>query len=99
MQQGELEKTIKSFPQVQDARVHITEATNSVFAKDTTPGKAAVYLKLKNGTTINEDQVKSIVALVSGGTENIPRENIDVIDDKMNLLTKDINQIKWFSKF
>jgi len=91
MQQGEIEKTIKSFPQVQDARVHITEATTSVFAKDTTPGKAAVYLKLKNGTTINEDQVKSIVALVSGSTENIPRENIDVIDDKMNLLTKDIN--------
>ena len=91
MQQGKIEKTIKSFPQVQDARVHITEATTSVFAKDTTPGKAAVYLKLKNGTTINEDQVKSIVALVSGSTENIPRENIDVIDDKMNLLTKDIN--------
>jgi len=91
MQQGELEKTIKSFPQVQDARVHITEATTSVFAKDATPGKAAVYLKLKSGTTINEDQVKSIVALVSGSTENIPRENIDVIDDKMNLLTKDIN--------
>ena len=73
MQQGEIEKTIKSFPQVQDARVHITEATDSVFAKDTEPGKAAVYLKLKNGTTIDEEQVKSIVALVSGSTENIPK--------------------------
>jgi flagellar M-ring protein FliF len=91
MQQGELEKTIKSFPQVEEARVHITEAQDSVFAKDKTPGKAAVYLKLKKGTTINEDQVKSIVALVSGATENIPRENIDVIDENMNLLTKDIN--------
>ena len=91
MQQGELEKTIKSFPQVESARVHITEATTSVFAKDTAPGKAAVYLKIKKGATIDEDQVKSIVALVSGSTENIPRENIYVIDDKMNLLTKDIN--------
>ncbi|AWK50941.1 flagellar basal body M-ring protein FliF [Clostridium beijerinckii] len=91
MQQGELEKTIKSFPQVESARVHITEATTSVFAKDTAPGKAAVYLKIKKGATIDEDQVKSIVALVSGSTENIPRENIDVIDDNMNLLTKDIN--------
>src|SRR5471030_451923 len=94
MQQGELEKTIKSFPQVEEARVHITEAKDSVFAKDTEPGKAAVYLKIKKGTTINEDQVKSIVALVSGSTENIPRENIDVIDDNMNLLTKDINADK-----
>lgn len=91
MQQGELEKTIKSFPQVEEARVHITEAKDSVFVKDKEPGKAAVYLKLKKGTTIGEDQVKSIVALVSGATENIPRENIDVIDDNMNLLTKDIN--------
>ena len=91
MQQGELEKTIKSFPQVQDARVLITQATTSVFAKDSTPGKAAVTLKLKAGQTIDEEQVKSIVALVSGATENIPRENIDVIDGKMNLLTKDIN--------
>ena len=91
MQQGELEKTIKSFPQVQDARVHITEATSSVFVKDKQPGKAAVTLKLRSGQTISEDQVKSIVALVAGATENIPKENIDVIDDKMNLLTKDIN--------
>ncbi|EHJ01484.1 flagellar M-ring protein FliF [Clostridium sp. DL-VIII] len=91
MQQGELEKTIKNFPQIQDARVHITEAQDSVFAKDKQPGKAAVYLKLKQGQTMNEDQVKAIVALVSGATENIPKENIDVIDDKMNLLTKDIN--------
>lgn len=91
MQQGELEKTIKSFPQVQDARVHITQADESVFAKDKQSGKAAVYLKLKTGQTINEDQVKSIVALVAGATEGIPKENIDVVDDKMNLLTKDIN--------
>lgn len=91
MQQGELEKTIKSFPQIEDARVHITEATDSVFAKEKSPGKAAVYLQIKLGNKISEDQVKSIVALVSGSTENIPKENIDVIDNNMNLLTKDIN--------
>jgi len=91
MQQGELEKTIKGFLQVEEARVHITEAKQSVFAKDTEPGKAAVYLKLKNGTKISEDQVKAVVAIVSGASENIPRKNIDVIDYNMNLLTKDIN--------
>jgi len=91
MEEGELEKTIKSFPQVQDARVHITEAQDSVFEKDKQSGKAAVTLKLKSGQTIGDEQVKAIVALVSGATSNIPRENIDVIDDKMNLLTKDIN--------
>lgn len=91
MQQGELEKTIKGFPQVEEARVHITEAKDSVFAKDKEPGKAAVKLTLKKGTKISEDQVKAIVAIVSGSVDNIPRENIDVVDQNMNLLTKDIN--------
>jgi len=91
MQQGELEKTIKHFPQVEDARVHITEAKDSVLVKDSEPGKAAVYLKLKKGTKISEDQVKAIVAIVSGSTNNIPRASIDVVDENMNLLTKDIN--------
>jgi flagellar M-ring protein FliF len=91
IEEGELEKTIKSFSQVQDARVHITQATDSVFAKDKQAGKAAVYLKLKAGQTIDEDQVKSIVALVSGATADVSKENVDVIDDKMNLLTKGID--------
>ncbi len=91
MQEGELEKTIKSFSQIESARVHITPSTDSVFVKESTPGKAAVYLELKTGSEITKDQVKSIVALVSGSTENVPKENIEVIDDKMNLLTANLN--------
>lgn len=93
VQQGELEKTIKSFPQVDNVRVHITPSKDSVFVEDKEPGKAAVYIKLLPGNNLSQEQVKSIVALVSGSTENVPKENIEVIDDKMNLLTKDLNDI------
>lgn len=92
MQQGELEKTIKSFPQIDTVRVHITPSKDSVFVKDKEPGKAAVYLKLIPGNKLGKEQVESIVALVSGSTENIPKENIEVIDSNMNLLTKDLNK-------
>lgn len=88
MQQGELEKTIKSFPQVETARVHITPSKDSVFVEDKEPGKAAVYLKLNSGNKLSKEQVKSIVSLVSGSTENVPKENIEVIDENMNLLTE-----------
>ena len=91
MIQGELERSIKSLEQVESARVHITPAKDSVFVKDKEPGKAAVILKLKVGGKITDKQVESIVALISGSTENVPKENIEVIDDKMNLLTKNIN--------
>lgn len=91
MLQGELEKTIKSFPQIETARVHISQAKDSVFVEDSEPGKAAVYLKLLKGNSLTKEQVKSIVALVSGSTENIPKENIEVIDDNMNLLSEGLN--------
>ena len=88
MQQGELEKTIKSFPQIETARVHITPSKDSVFVEDKEPGKAAVYLKLSSDEKLNKEQVKSIVALVSRSTENVPEENIEVVDSNMNLLTE-----------
>ena len=49
MIQGEIEKTIKTFPQVEDTRVHITQGKESVFSTETTEGKAAVYVSLKPG--------------------------------------------------
>lgn len=88
MLQGEIEKTIKSFPQVDGARVHITPGEKSVFEKESEPGKAAVYIILKRGTSLDENQVKSIVSLVSGSVDNMAKENVEVIDDKMNLLSE-----------
>lgn len=89
MQQGELEKTIKSFEQISDARVHITLPTDSVFVTDKDPGSAAVYVKLANGKMLTAEQVKSIVALVSGSTA-IDSEYIQVMDSNMNLLSSEI---------
>ena len=91
MVQGELEKSIKSLDAVESARVHITQAENSVFVKNKQEGKAAVILQLKTGKTISKDQVKSIVAMVSAATEDIPQENVQVIDSNMNLLSDGLN--------
>lgn len=90
MLQGEIEKTIKSFPQVEDTRVHITFGESSVFEKEAVPGSAAVYLMLKPGTTLERSQIKSVMALVSGSVTNIPEKNVQVIDNKMNLLSEGI---------
>ncbi|WP_426349133.1 flagellar basal-body MS-ring/collar protein FliF [Alloiococcus sp. CFN-8] len=90
MLQGEMERTIKSFPQIDSARVHITMAEKSVFIDKDTPGSAAIYLDIKEGKKLESEQVKAIIALVSGGTDNIPVQNIQVIDERMNLLSKDL---------
>lgn len=88
MMQGEIEKTIKTFPQVESARVHITPGEESVFAKEGSPGKSAVYVNLKPGQQLTEAQVSSIVSLVSASSYNIPKQNVEIIDQNMNLLSE-----------
>lgn len=86
--QGELERTIKSFPQIEGARVHIVPSADSVFVKDSTPASASVTLKMKDGQKLKAEQVKAIVALLTGSVKNLPKEKVEVMDGNMNLLTK-----------
>lgn len=86
--EGELENTIKSFPQVDTSKVNLVLPEDSVFVKDSTNATASVALKLKPGKSLNKDQVKAIVALLSGSVKNLPQANIQIVDDKMTLLTQ-----------
>ena len=88
MLQGEVEKSVKTFPQVEGARVHITQGEESVFAKESKPGSAAVYITLKSGEELDASQVRSIMSLVSASTSNIPKQNVEVVDQYMNLLSE-----------
>lgn len=87
--QGELERTIKSFPEIDNARVHLVLPEDSVFIKDATPSTASITLKLKPYKKLTEDQVRAIVALVSGSVKNLPKENVE-INDTNGSLTKDL---------
>lgn len=87
MIQGEIEKSIKTFRQVEDAKVNITQGEQSVFSDEGTPGSAAVTLTLKQGQTLEAAQVRSIMSLVSASSTNIPKQNVEVVDQNMNLLS------------
>lgn len=88
MMQGEIEKTIKTFPQVNGARVHITKGEESVFSKESIPGTAAVYIDLKPGANLDANQIRSIMSLVSASSKNIPKQNVEVVDQNMTLLSE-----------
>lgn len=90
MIQGELEKTIKTFPSINNARVHITQGEQSIFNGSGRDGKAAVYISLKDGGTLDKSQIKSIISLVSASGINIPKKNVEVIDQNMDLLSEGI---------
>lgn len=89
--QDELAKTIESFDEVDKARVHLVIPDDTVFAKeDNDKASASVTLKLKGTSTLNENQVKAIIALISGSVKSLPKENVQVIDSNMNLLSENV---------
>lgn len=92
MIEGEIAKTIKSLEPIENVKVTITEPEGSIFAKNNNEkGTASVTLKIKQGQSVSEEQVKSIVAIVSASAQNIPRENVTVVDQNGTWLTKDLN--------
>ena len=50
--EGELERSVMSLAEVEQARVHITLAKDSVFTQSREPAKASVLLKLRPGVTL-----------------------------------------------
>ncbi|TDT69140.1 flagellar M-ring protein FliF [Hypnocyclicus thermotrophus] len=86
-QKGELEKTIKSLSQVKRAVVNITPANNSPFANEKTEAKASVLIELESFETLKEENIKSIIVLVAGAIENLPKENVEVVDTSGNILS------------
>jgi flagellar M-ring protein FliF len=88
--QGELEKTIKSFPQIENARVQMALPTDSPFISDKTPGSIAVYLQMKQDMKLDANQVRAIISLISASVANVPKENIKIIDQNLTDLSKDV---------
>ena len=85
---GEIERAIKSFPEIEGAKVNLVLPENTAFVRETEPASASVVLKLKSGTKLNDAQVKAIVALLTGAVENLPKENVSIVSDKFVLLTE-----------
>jgi len=84
---GEIERAIKSFPEIEGAKVNLVLPENTAFVKETDPATASVVLKLKAGASLNDGQVKAIVALLTGAVQNLPKENVSIISDNFKLLT------------
>lgn len=88
--EGELARSIESLEEVDRARVHLVLPDESVFVKETQEATASVVIKEKVLAKLNPDQVKAIIALVSGSVKNLPQKNVQVLDSNANLLSENI---------
>ncbi|MEG2657280.1 MAG: flagellar basal-body MS-ring/collar protein FliF [Clostridium sp.] len=85
---GELERTIKSFEEVEAVKVNLVLPNNSAFITKPSPASASVTLKLVPGSELSQEQVKAIVYLVTGSVENLDKESVTIVSDNLTLLTE-----------
>ncbi|HHY81557.1 MAG TPA: flagellar M-ring protein FliF [Clostridiales bacterium] len=90
--QGELERSIESLEEVEKARVHLALSRDTIFMKEQRPATASIILTLKNNgkQSLSKEQIRGIISLVSGAVENLPEENVRVVDSQANLLSKGV---------
>jgi len=77
--EGELERTIGTLADVEQARVHLVMPTDSVFLDQKRSAKAAVILRLRHNG-LSKDAVVAISRLVSGAVDELKPEDVSIID-------------------
>jgi len=77
--EGELERTIGTLADVEQARVHLVLPTDSVFLDRQRNAKAAVIVRLRHNG-LSKDAVVAISRLVSGAVDELKPEDVSIID-------------------
>ena len=84
--QGELARTIASFSEVEQARVHIVMPRESLFVEDEKKPSASVVLTLARGRMLKKSQIEGIVYLVASSVPDLTPDLVTVVDTNGNLL-------------
>ena len=69
--EGELERSVMSLTEVEQARVHLTFPKDSVFLESRQPGKASVVLRLRPGAKLSAQNVAALTNLLASAVEGL----------------------------
>ena len=86
--EGELERTVATLSEVDQARIHITFAKDSVFLDTRQPSKATVVLRLKRSAQLPQSSVSAVANLVASAVEGLGPESVAIIDSSGRLLNR-----------
>lgn len=86
--EGELERSVMALAEVEQARVHITFAKDSVFLETRQPAKASVLVKLRSGAQLSAQNVAAICQLTASAVDGLAPESVSVVDMRGNLLNR-----------
>ncbi|WP_107995683.1 flagellar basal-body MS-ring/collar protein FliF [Trichococcus paludicola] len=83
---GELERAITSLQSVESAKVILSIPEGSVFGTEQPEASASVVIATKGNQQLSSATIQGVVSLVSGAVENLPANNIKIVDKSGNVL-------------
>ncbi|WP_374242974.1 flagellar basal-body MS-ring/collar protein FliF [Zoogloea sp.] len=86
--EGELSRTISAIASVAAARVHLAIPKQTAFLRDEQKPTASVMVHLHTGRALDPTQIAGIVHLIASSVPQLTNDNVSVIDQNGNLLTK-----------
>ena len=85
--EAELGRTIANLRPVEGARVHLAVPRQSAFVRDHHPASASVFVQLKQGRRLEQEQIQAIVNLVASSIPDMEASQVTVVDQQGRLLS------------
>src|SRR5579864_423161 len=86
--EGELERTIMSIREVEQARVHVTMAKDSLYTEQRQAAKASVLVKLRHAAALSPANVAAICQLTASAIPGLTADQVSLVDTNGNLLNR-----------
>ena len=86
--EGELERSIMSIREVEQARVHLTLAKDSLYTEQREPAKASILVKLRHAAALSPQNVAAICQLTASAVPGLSPEQVSLVDTAGNLLNR-----------
>jgi flagellar M-ring protein FliF len=86
--EGELERSVMSIREVEQARVHVTMAKDSLYSEVRQPAKASVLVKLRPGVRLSPQNVAAICQLTASAVPELAVEQVSLVDTSGSLLNR-----------
>src|SRR5580658_5609642 len=86
--EGELERSITSIREVEQARVHLTLAKDSLYTEQREPAKASILVKLRHTAALSPQNIAAICQLTASAVPGLAPEQVSLVDTNGNLLNR-----------
>ena len=86
--EGELERSVMSIREVEQARVHVTMAKDSLYTESRQPAKASVLVKLRPGARLSPQNIAAICQLTASAVPELAVEQVSLVDTNGTLLNR-----------